>query len=142
MTLLNPINLFTHKIHVRIDDINFGNHLCHSKFINIIHNTRALFLKKNDLSESNCFGYGLIMLNLNIDYKSQCLFDDVLEINLSIDKMEKATFSLTYSVFNQRTNKLAAVATTSMGFFDVEHGKLKRAPIEFLNLVGIVSNNN
>ena len=142
MSLSTPENLFTNKIHVRIDDMIYGHHLCHSKFINIIHNTRALFLKKHNLSESNCFGYGLIMLNLNIDYINQCFFDDVLEVNLNIDKIEKAKFLLTYSVHNRTSNKLAANATTLMGFMDIEKGKIKRIPIEFLNLISDISNNN
>jgi YbgC/YbaW family acyl-CoA thioester hydrolase len=140
MSLSNRDNLFTHITHVRIDDINFGNHLCHSKFINIIHNARALFLKKHNISESNCFGYKLIMLNLNIDYISECFFNDRLEITLGIDKLEKAKFSLKYSVFNHTSNKLAAKATTLMGFLDIEKGTLKRIPLEFSKLVDIVDN--
>jgi YbgC/YbaW family acyl-CoA thioester hydrolase len=141
MSISNHDNLFTNKIHVRIDDMIYGHHLCHSKFINLIHNTRALFLKKHNLSEANCFGYGLIMLNLNIDYINQCFFDDMLEISLNIDKIEKAKFLLTYSVFNRTSNKLAANATTLMGFMDIEKGKLKRVPVEFLNLINNISNN-
>jgi len=140
ISLPNIDKLFTHKIHVRIDDINFGNHLCHSKFINHIHNARALFLKKYKLSESDCFGSGLVMLNLNIDYLNECFFDDMLEVRLNIDKIEKSKFSLIYSVFNHTSNKLAANATTLMGFIDVEKGKLKRVPTEFLNFMNNISN--
>ena len=122
-------------MNVRIDDINFGNHLCHSKFINIIHQTRALFLKKHDLSELNCFGYGLIMLNLNIEYISECLFNDFLEIILNVNKLEKATFSLSYSIFNHTSNKPAARATTLMGFLDTQTRKLKKMPQEFIKLI-------
>ncbi len=124
-------NLFTHNMNVRIDDINFGNHLCHSKFTNIIHNVRALFLKSFGLSESSCFGCGLIMLNLNVNYLSQCFFDDRLKIDLSIESVEKATVLFSYSVFNQTTNKVAAEAKTLMGFLDIERGKLKKVPLEF-----------
>ena len=124
-------NIYTHNINVRIDDINFGNHLCHSKFTNIIHNVRALFLKKHNLSESNCYGFGLIMLNLNINYLSQCFFDDQLEVSLRIENVDKITVLFSYSVFNQTTNKLAAEAKTSMGFFDIEKKKLRRVPLEF-----------
>ena len=142
MTLSNFNNLFTYKMKVRIDDINFANHLCHSKFTNIIHNARVLFLKKHGLSESNCFGYGLVMLNLNIDYVSQCFFDDLLEINLGIDRLEKATVLFSYSIFNHTTNKPAARATTLMGFLDIEKEKLKRIPTEFSSLVDVVNNKN
>ncbi|GEM_PF-3495270 len=139
MIPLNKNHLYTKKTNVRIDDINFSNHLCHSKFINIIHNARALFLKEHNLSESNCFGYGLIMLNLNIDYLNQCSFNDLLEIKLNIDKLERATFLLSYSIYNETIEKLAAKATTLMGFFDLEKGKLRKIPIEFINLIGFNS---
>lgn len=129
-------------MNVRIDDINFANHLCHSKFTNLIHNTRALFWKKHNLSESDCFGYGLVVLNLNIDFRGQCFFDDLLEIKLGVDKIEKATFSLFYSVFNHTSNKLAAKASTLIGFLDIKKGKLNRTPAEFVKFIDIVHKNN
>ena len=141
MSQINDNNLFSQKINVRIDDINFGNHLCHTKFINLIHNSRALFLKQHNLSESNCFGFGLVMLNLNIDYLSQCYFDDLLEIRLNIDKIEKVTFLLSYSMLNHNSGKIAAQATTLMGFLDLQKGKLKRVPTEFKDLFGQIDNN-
>jgi acyl-CoA thioesterase FadM len=73
---INRKKIFSNKLNVRIDDINYSNHLCHTKIVNIIHNTRALFLKSIGLSEINCFGLGLIMLNLNIDYLSECFFPE------------------------------------------------------------------
>jgi len=129
--------LFTHNINVRIDDLNFGNHLCHTKFLNLIHNARALFLKIHNLSEINCFDSQLIMLNLNIKYISQCFFNDLLEINLTIGNLDKASFSFSYLIVNKTSNKLAAEANTVMGFVDIKRGKLKRIPIQFLNLFRI-----
>ncbi len=128
-------NLFSHKMHVRIDDINFGNHLCHSKFINFLHNTRALFLKAHNLSEVNCFGCGLIMLNLNISYLSQCFFNDLLEITLGVNDIARATITFSYSIYNHTTNQKSADATTLMGFLDLEKNKLKSIPADFSNLL-------
>jgi len=144
MTSLKCNPLFTYKSHVRIDDINFGNHLCHSKYLNIIHNARALFLKSHNLSESNCFGCGLVILNLNIEYVGQCFFNDLLEVSLDFNKLERSasTFKLSYSVFNHTSNKLAARAVTLMGFLDLEKIKLKKIPIEFINLIDNPCNKN
>lgn len=137
MTNPTPAHTFKHELVVRIDDINFGNHLCHSKFINIIHNTRALFLKKYGLSEIDCFGCGLVMLSLNIDYISQCYFDDLLEVTININKLQQSKLLLDYNVYNKATQKLAAKATTLMGFLDLNKMKLKKAPLEFCNLFAI-----
>lgn len=132
--------IFINETNVRIDDINFGNHLCHSKMINHIHNARVLFFKRHNLSEINCFGDGLVMLNVNVDYISQCFFDDTLEIGLYFDKAEKVKFSLSYDVFNKSSNKLAAKATTLMGCIDLKKGKLKRIPEDFVALVNSLNN--
>ncbi len=127
--------IFSNKMNVAIDDINYGNHLCHSKFISILHNTRALFLKKHNLSELNCFGCGLVMLNLNIDYKNSCYFDDELEIGLRVERIDKVSVVFSYLMFNRTRGKLAATAETVMGVVDLEKGKLVRVPEEFLALV-------
>lgn len=127
--------IYSHIMNVRIDDINFGNHLCHTKFANILHNARALFLKSHRLSESNCFNSGLVMLGLNIDYIGQCFFDDQLEISLGIVAIDKASVTFEYSVYNHTTKKVAANANTKMGFLDLEKGKLKRTPTEFTTLI-------
>ncbi len=127
--------IFKNEISVRIDDINYGNHLCHTRFVNLIHNSRALFLKKHNLSELNCFGSALIMLNLEIYYKSQCFFDDTLEISIYFDSIEKATFKFLYSVLNKTTGKIAASLKTTMGFFSIQNQSLMKPPAEFKHLI-------
>lgn len=138
MPLSSQNILFIYKTHVRIDDINFGNHLCHSKYINIIHDARAVFLKKHNLSELNCFGSRLIMLSLTINYINQCFFNDLLEITLAIDKLERSKLSINYSMFNHTSKKLAADANTLIGFQDVGKEKLNRIPIEFSKLIDFI----
>ena len=130
-----PDKIFSNDINVRIDDINYGNHLGHIEFISLIHNTRALFLKKYGLSELDCFGCSLVMLELDIKYSSQCFFDDKLEISLSISEMEKASALFSYIVYNHTSNKIAAKATTLMGFMDAQKEKLRKIPVEFIELI-------
>ena len=141
---LNPIGLemlekenilFSNRINVRIDDINYGNHLCHTKMIAFIHHTRTLFLQRNKLSEIDCFGAGLIMLNLNVEYRSECFFDDTLDIYMHFEKLDKVKIEFSYSVINITTNKLAAKANTLMAFFDIHNQKLIRVPNEFKKLI-------
>ena len=127
--------LFSHETRVRIDDINFGNHLCHTKFINIIHNARANYLKSIKMTEADCFGFGLIVLNLNISYLSQCFFDDHLTTALSLDGLEKASFSFIYEIYNHTSNKIAAKAISTLAFMDLNKNKLQRIPNEFIKLV-------
>jgi len=123
--------LFSHAFNVRIDDINYGNHLCHTKFLALAHNTRALFLKENNLSESNCYGTGLIMLGLNIEYRNQCSFNDLVEIHMYLKKIDKIKIEFLYKIVNITLNKLAATMNTVMGCFDYNSKKLTKIPKEF-----------
>lgn len=134
--------LFTSLSNVRIDDINFGAHLCHSRFVNIIHNIRALYFKQCGFSELDCFDHAMIMTNLSVEYLSQCFFNDNLEIHLYLDAVEKATFSLSYAIFNHTSGKLAARAITRMGFIDVQTNKLKRVPRAFSELLHTICTNS
>ncbi|MHB1220991.1 MAG: acyl-CoA thioesterase [Gammaproteobacteria bacterium] len=133
MTIIQPI--FATNIHIRIDDINYGNHLCHTKFINYLHEARALFLKSKNLSEIDCFGYCLFILEISVKYKNQCFFDDKLEIKLFLDKIENASFQLSYIIYNHTTGKVSATATSVMGFIDRTTNKLKKIPNEFIDLI-------
>lgn len=127
--------LFSLNTTVRIDDINFGNHLCHSKFAPLFHQARAVYLKNNKLSEIDCFGMSMVMLSLHIDYHSQCLFNDLLEVTMHVDILEKASMTFFYSIYNHTSKKQAATGTTKMGFVDRLTGKLKRIPLEFTTLI-------
>jgi acyl-CoA thioester hydrolase len=133
-------NNFLYRTNVRIDDINFGNHLCHTKYINILHNARALFLKSYHVSEVNCFGPAIVLLNLNIDYMSQCYFDDILEISVRVETIEKVTSLISYSIHNITTKKQAARATTLLGFIDLQKNKLTHVPNKFRDLSGLYNN--
>lgn len=133
-------HIYTDGTNVRIDDINYGNHLCHTRIINIIHNTRALFLKSHHLTERDCFGYSLILTALNIRYKSQCYFDDKLKITMSIGDIERSTFSLNYEVLNETTGKIAAQATLVMVFLDPKSHKITKIPQDFTNLIENINN--
>ena len=87
------------------------------------------------MTEADCFGLGLIVLNLNVIYLSQCFFDDVLTTTLSLNNLEKASFSFSYEIFNHTSKKVAAKAITTHAFMDLKLKKLKRIPHEFINLV-------
>ena len=127
--------LYKHRINVRIDDINFGKHLDTSKFSSLMHDARANFLKSHNLSEENCFGVGLIVLNLQIQYRSQCYFADNLELNVYLDNIKHKQITFLKEIYNKTTGKLAATGTILMGFFDLDKQKLTAAPQQFLDLL-------
>lgn len=131
--------LFDNTTLIRIDDVNFANHLDASRFSGMLHNVRALFLKKHNLSEIDCFGVGLIMLNLEITYQGQGFFDDTLHFKLYLESLEKSKISFSYRVSNELTGKPIATAIAVMIFFNMEKQKPTKPPKEFLDLLETIS---
>lgn len=127
--------LYTHNVNVRIDDINFGKHLDTSKFSALMHDARANFLNSHHLSEGDCFGVALIVLNLQIEYRSQCFFADHLELNVYLDEVRGKKITFSKEIYNKTTGKLAARGTVLMGFFDLDKQKLTNAPQPFIDLL-------
>lgn len=126
--------LITTTTNVRVDDLNYGNHLGHTQLVALLHNARALFLNEHKLSELDCFGVGLVLLNLETNYTSQCFFNDEIKISVYLNHFEGAKIEFAYIVTNIATGKAVASATTLMGFIDRENKKLTKPPKELLEL--------
>lgn len=129
--------IFSYTSHVRVDDLNYGNHLCHTRYVNFVHNARALFLKKHDLSELNCFNLALLIVELKIKYLSQCFFDDELEVSIYPGETEspKARCELKYIIMNHTSHKIAAKASTQMAFYDMTKKQVTKIPEKFIELI-------
>ncbi len=74
---------FHTEIPVRITDLNYGNHLANDALLSILHETRIQFLGHLGYTEVNIEGYGIIMGDAAIIYKSQSYYGDILKIALS-----------------------------------------------------------
>lgn len=117
---------FSCSIPVRIDDINFGGHLDHTRVLTYTHQTRAQFLKRYQQSEIDCFGSMLVMLELNAKYKAEGFFTDEIICNLYVAKVEKVTITFYFNLYNSNFNKTLAQITTVMGCLNPEKRKLSK----------------
>lgn len=127
--------LFTHKTSVRMDDINFGNHLAANRMPGLLQTAKAYFLKKHELSEADCYGYGLILLNLEIQFCNQAFFSDELVFNIYLETLSRSTITFSYSISNEVTNKIIAKAKEVIGFFDLEKQRLCKPDERFIKII-------
>ncbi len=132
--------LYSVKLNTRIDDINYGNHVCHSKYLNYLHQTRISFLNSLGFSEGDFFGASLIMLNLDIKYLNECFLNDLLEVTITNMSIEGAKIEISYSIFNHTRNLSSVTAKTTMGLYDRTNNKLKRPSQECIQLIKTINN--
>jgi YbgC/YbaW family acyl-CoA thioester hydrolase len=120
------------SIPVRITDINYGNHVGHNSMVEIIHEARVQFLKKQGFTELNVAGTALIMRELLVEFKNESFYNDLLEIKIFSGEITGVSFELFYeiSVMRNGQNIIIAVAKTGMVCYDYEIKKVKPVPEE------------
>ena len=113
------------KIPVRITDINYGNHTGNDAFISILHEARMQWLKQHAYTELNFAGTALIMSDLQIEFKNESYYGDMIEIKIFCGEIAGVSFELYYQLTTTRENKniLLANAKTGMVCYDYQHKK-------------------
>ena len=108
---------FSTSIKLRITDINYGGHLGNDALLGLLHEARMRFLVANGCSELDCFGVGLIMNNVQIDYKSEAFYSDELEVQVAVIEISKTGFELGYKFINRASGKEVAPCAKWNGLF-------------------------
>lgn len=119
------------EIPVRISDINFANHLGHEKILPLVHEVRVRFLNKHGYSELEIDGYGLIMAESAIVYKSEAFYGDILKIEIAANEFTKYGFDFVYKLTNKKTDEEVARAKTGFIFFNYEKRVKAEVPRKF-----------
>ena len=124
----NKIASFT--IPVRISDINYGNHVGNDSIISIIHEARVQWLSQYNFTELNIDGIGLIMSDLEIEFKKESFYGDIIETQLSVGGISRVGFELYYQLYTSRNEKHIelAIAKTGMVCYDYLNKKVAAIP--------------
>jgi len=117
---------FCTTLTVRVDDINYREHLAHDKVLTLCHEARCQFLKSKNFTEMNLLGQSLIMVDCAIQYKSEGHLGDLLQFDISVSDISGSSFSLYYKMTHK--NKEVANVKTTMAFFDYEAQKIQKTP--------------
>jgi len=125
--------IYSTSIEVRIDDMNYGNHLSNEVILKYFHETRVRFLKTRDSSELNLMGQSLIMGDVAVSYKRESFQGDVLKIDLYAEDFHKYGFDFIYQI--SRAGDEIARGKTGMIFFDYQNRKIALAPEQLQNFL-------
>jgi acyl-CoA thioesterase FadM len=129
--------LSTVFIPIRITDINYGNHLGNNSIVEIIHEARVMFLKQNNFTELNIGGPGLIMSELQVEFKNESFYGDSLKVEVFAGEISRTGFEIFYSLIVERNgnNLVVANAKTTMACFDYQQKKVTSLPLEFKKIL-------
>lgn len=117
--------MFEQQFTILIRDINYGQHLDHLSLLGYLHETRVRYLKSIGCTETNIDGHGsaLIVSNLTCNYKSECFYGDVINVQLTLHKESEVRLVFKYTV--TKHNKTVATAEITVAFLDTKHKLIK-----------------
>ncbi len=124
--------IFSTDIDVRISDINYGNHVGNDSILSIVHESRCRFFASLGFSELDVDGFGIIMTDSAIVYKSESHYGETLTINISTQDHNKYGCDIIYQVIEKNSKRVVAEVKTGIVFFDYEQKKVANTPHAFL----------
>lgn len=124
---------FSCIIPVRITDLNYGNHVGNDALVSIIHEARVQYLSAKILHELNNNGTGLIMADLQINFKKESLYGDILNVEISAENITNTSFDLYYQLSTKKQDIITTIAQakTAMVFYDYSQKKVIKLPESF-----------
>jgi len=127
---------FRTELTVRITDINYGGHLGNSNVLALIHEARVRFLKSFGYSEINVEGYGTIMLDSVVIYKTQSFAGELLQIEVAAGDFSRIGCDIFYRITNKESGVEVALAKTGIAVFDYANQKRISPPEAFVKKLG------
>ncbi len=112
--------LFTTEIPIYISHINYGNHLGHDSVLSLAHEARVRFFQAYGYTEMDVEGYGLILADAAVVYKSEAFYGDTLVIQVALTDFSASGCDICYWIVNKDTGKEVARAKTGIVFYNYQ----------------------
>lgn len=122
-------SLYIAKIHVRIGDVNYGNHVGNDAILSIIHEARMQMLCHHGYSEMNAGGNSMIMADVMIAYKAEAFYGDILSVKIYAEEISVNTFSLLYYITATRNEQTVVIAHAKTGMVCFDYSTRRIAPM-------------
>jgi acyl-CoA thioester hydrolase len=126
---------YSTELIVRIQDINYANHVGHDAFISLLHEARIRFFNHLGYSESDIEGCAIIITDLAVAYKAQALHRDRLKCEIAAGEFNKYGCDIFYRMTQARDHTLILEAKTGIVFFNYLANKITRMPQAFARAV-------
>lgn len=127
--------IYRQSVKLRIDDINYGNHLGHDTLVSLLHDARCGWLAEQGLTELSVDGdsLGWVVAELIVNYRAEAFYGERLEIELALGKLGSKGVEIYQRVLSEE-GVVIAVAKVGVVFFDYVARQAAAVPENFKQL--------
>ena len=129
---MNPFK-FSIPLTVRVNDLNYGNHVSHQNFFSYFQESRVAYLHQFGYSELDIGGYGIIMAEAGCKYKQALFLNDAIQVACGVTELKSKRFTMAYQI--ERDGTVCAEGITVNICYDYQTQKVVRLPEEFIQKV-------
>lgn len=126
---------FFTEITVRITDANYAGHLGNDSVFSLTHEARERFLRSLGFREDDIGGFGLIMNDAAVVYRSESFPGEVLRVAVGIGDLHRKGCDLLYRFSCVADGREVARVKTGIVFFDFAQRKMVSTPEVFLDAI-------
>jgi acyl-CoA thioesterase FadM len=119
------------ELTVRIQDINYGNHVGNDAFVSLLHEARIRYFSHLGYSETDIEGCAIVISDLAVIYKAQARHGDRLKIEMAAGEFNKYGCDIFYRVTRVPDKTPVLEAKTGIVFFNYRENNVIRMPEKF-----------
>lgn len=111
------------EIQVRSTEIDVNGHVNNAKYLEYLEWGREEWYEKANLDYNTFLEMGIqtVTVNININYRKECLQNDRLTIITKPEKVGRTSFVLKQEIFNQRGELVCDALVTSVAMSSETH---------------------
>lgn len=130
------------EVKVRFGEVDSMGIVWHGNYVKYIEEGRESFGKKYGISYLDIYANNVMapVVNMNIDFKKQVQYGDVLVIETEFINKVAAKFVFNYKIFRKSDNELVATAQSTQVFIDLNKEMILYPPnfvLEWKKKVGL-----
>ena len=124
---------FHRALTVRVNDLNYGNHVGHQNFFAYFQEARVAYLNQFGYSELDLGGCGTILAEASCKYKQPLFLNDKVFVACAVAELKSKRFTMVYQI--KRDDIVCAEGVTINLAFDYKSNKVVRLPEVFIRRI-------
>lgn len=124
--------MFSYPVTVEFEDIDSYGIAHHTKIIAYLERARVHFFAENKIDFNN-FQYGLVLRNMNIQFKQPLLMMDKVNVELRVKYIDKLRFEWDYKIV--KNGKTAVSAAIEQVVIDINLKKIVPIPEDIKSML-------
>lgn len=117
------MNNSTTEIKVRGYHLDVYQHVNNARYLELLEEARWRYYEEYPTEYFAAKGWGFIIVNININYKSSAVLGDVLQINTSVKRIGEKSVTFHQVITKNGTDKVVVDADVTFVMIDIKTGK-------------------